>query len=163
MAIWRAYRNGSYRRIERSEVPVLFTGRSVRFGSYGDPAFMPEWVVREIAAVAKRWTGYTHQWRNPANAWLRGFVMASCDSLQDAQDAITAGWRHFRVSPYGDTAKLQNEISCPASQEAGKRTTCDQCGLCNGSKPMDPRKSIVIIDHSVIAKSNPLVQIGGVA
>ena len=158
-AVHACYARGGYRRLNRSEIASVFSGLLVRFGAYGDPAMMPEWLVAAIATAAAGRTGYTHKWETAT--WLRPYVMASCDSAADAVRAIAAGWRYFRVAAFGDASKLAREISCPASAEAGKRTTCSDCRLCNGSSAIDRRKSIVIQDHSLIARSNPLIQIGG--
>jgi hypothetical protein len=160
-SVWQAYQNGRYRHALLAEYPALFGGRAIRLGAYGDPAFMPRAIVAELTRVASFHTGYTHQWRS--NRWLQPFVMASCDSPAEAISAASTGWRTFRVARRGDTAKLQHEISCPASAEGGKRTTCENCGLCDGSREMrDARKNIVIQDHSMIATTRPmgLIQIG---
>jgi len=156
-AVHACYARGGYRKLAPSEISSAFAGLLVRFGAYGDPAIMPEWLVVAIAAAARGRTGYTHQWQTAT--WLRPYVMASCDSAADAVRAAADGWRYFRVAGYGDTVKSANEISCPAAAEAGKKTTCDSCRLCNGTTANDRRKSIVIQDHSVIARSNPLIQI----
>ena len=154
-SVWSAYTRGRYRHAGIEEYSALFGGRAIRLGAYGDPAFIPQEIVAELTRVASFHTGYTHQWRT--NRWLQSFVMASCDSQSDAIEAQAAGWRTFRVTRKGDTAKLQREISCPASAEAGKRTTCAQCGLCDGaSAPCDQRANIVIQDHSVIASNRPM-------
>ena len=158
-AVHACYARGGYRKLAPSEIAAVFAGLLVRFGAYGDPAMMPQWLVEIIASVARGRTGYTHQWETIAAAWLRPYVMASCDSAADAVRAVAAGWRYFRVAAFGDTVKTANEISCPASAEAGKKTTCDRCRLCSGTTANDRRKSIVIQDHSVIARSNPLIQI----
>lgn len=161
-AIWKAYQRGSYRKARNlREVADVMRGRIVRLGAYGDPAFMGQDLVRAITSTAAGYTGYTHQWRRTSAAWLKPFVMASCDSQQDANDARANGWRYFRVAPKGDTTRLAREISCPASAEAGKRTTCSACRLCDGARygAADPRANVVIQDHSVIARSNPLIQI----
>ena len=161
-SVWQAYTNGRYGRVDISEYSKLFSGRAIRLGAYGDPAFIPRAIVAELTRVASFHTGYTHQWKT--NAWLKAYVMASCDSQSDAIEAQADGWRTFRVARKGDTAKLEREISCPASAEAGKRTTCNKCALCNGKASYtDARASIVIQDHSVIARSRPmggLIQIG---
>ena len=153
-SVWSAYTRGRYRHAGIEEYGSIFGGRAIRFGAYGDPAFIPQRIVAELARVASFHTGYTHQWKT--NAWLQTFVMASCDSQADAIEAQAAGWRTFRVSRKGDTAKLQREISCPASAEAGKRTTCSQCGLCDGTHADDHRANIVIQDHSMIASNRPM-------
>ena len=156
-AVHACYARGGYRKLAPSDIPAIFAGLLVRFGAYGDPAMMPQWLVVAIAAAADGRTGYTHQWESAA--WLRPYVMASCDSAADAVRAVAAGWRYFRVAAFGNTVKTANEISCPAAAEAGKKTTCDRCLLCSGTTATDRRKSIVIQDHSVIARSNPLIQI----
>jgi hypothetical protein len=74
--------------------------------------------------------------------------MASVDSLEDLEEARRARWRTFRVDD--GTGIQPGEIVCPASIEAGKKTTCAECGLCNGVSAKDartPRKSILIQPH----------------
>jgi hypothetical protein len=59
---------------------------------------------------------------------------------------------------------LPGEIACPASDEAGKRTTCEKCKLCNGADTRnskgyqlyDNRKSISIIVHGAVASVHAL-------
>lgn len=93
----------------------------------------------------ERATGYTHQWRT-APPTLAARVMASVHTLAEAREAWSRGWRTFRVMSSGD-APQQGEILCPASKEAGERTSCERCGLCNGSLPGDRRKSVAIYAH----------------
>jgi hypothetical protein len=159
--IWLAYTNGRYRKVDASEYPALFTGRKVRLGAYGDPAFIPLSIIRAIVAICVDWTGYTHQWMDAQYAPYASYVMASADSEHDHARATALGWRTFRVRPKGGRI-LPGEIICPASDEGGYRSTCARCKLCNGTKygASDPRKNIVIIDHSRIAASQPLIQIG---
>lgn len=160
-SVYRAYRRGAYRKVNRREYGELFGGRTVRFGSYGDPAFMKPETIAGIASVADKWTGYTHQWKRKPS--LKGVLMASVDTPAEAEAAKASGWRYFRVAPFGDANKLQGEISCPASAEAGKRTVCADCKLCDGARHQDVRKNIVIQDHSAIKRTNDsLIQIQGV-
>ena len=147
-SIFRAYQRGRYRKVSIAEARQILRDRLVRLGAYGDPAYMRLSLIRAICSVARGWTAYSHQWRLRPD--LREFVMASCDSPSDVIAAQADGWRTFRVSAYGDNSKLTGEIACPASAEAGKRTTCNKCRLCDGARPDDTRKSIVIQDHSKI-------------
>ena len=147
-SIFRAYQRGRYRKVSIAEARQILRDRLVRLGAYGDPAYMRLSLIRAICSVARGWTAYSHQWRLRPD--LREFVMASCDSPSDVIAAQADGWRTFRVSAYGDDSKLTGEIACPASAEAGKRTTCNKCRLCDGARPDDTRKSIVIQDHSAI-------------
>jgi RecJ-like exonuclease len=45
-----------------------------------------------------------------------------------------------------DEIDKANEVLCPASKEAGKRTTCAACKLCGGTSTASP-KSIAIPMH----------------
>lgn len=141
-AIYRAYHRGSYPQMKTTDV---FLGKAVRFGAYGEPTKLPLSLLKEIARKAARWTGYTHQWANPIYRGYAPFLMASADSLELQQKANSAGWRTFRVAPKGDTERMADEISCPASAEAGKKTTCAKCTLCRGNGIS--AKSIVIQAH----------------
>jgi len=157
--IWKCYQRGGYRKIDPDEYKATFGGRMIRWGAYGDPAFISREVVEGVSSHASGRTGYTHQWQSVVSEWGRGYFMASCDSPQEYALAASMGWRSFRVSPKGDDTKLKGEISCPASAEAGKRTVCADCKLCDGTTNGDKRKNIVIQDHSVIANKSPLINI----
>jgi hypothetical protein len=119
--------------------PCLGKGRAIRMGTYGDPAAVPAHVWDALLAHSTGRTGYTHQWRNPVAADLRPLVMASCDSEAERREAQSLGWRTFTVTPQGAEAFPEGAIGgsadvlCPASKEAGKRTTCDRCRLCGGA------------------------------
>jgi hypothetical protein len=125
--------------------------KPLRIGGYGDPAMVPVWVWQYLTKLAKKWTGYTHDgWKRDANAYtpeLKHLVMASCETPAQARQAQSQGWRTFRTRGKDDPI-LPNEISCPASAEAGKRTNCRTCLLCDGKTgPNDKRKNITIISH----------------
>ena len=151
-AIWDAYQRGIYPRLDADEYAKVFGDRKVRFGAYGEPVLIPLAIVERIAAVAKGWTGYTHQWRKAEYAGYRPYLMASCDSPRDYADAQAAGWRTFRVRT-ADADLLPGEIMCPASLERGNKSQCERCGLCNGMRTDgDKRKSISIIVHGVRSK-----------
>ena len=133
LAVWRAWRRGAYEDItgDWEQISQACYGRIVRLGSYGDPAAVPDVVWAAALTGAPRWSGYTHQWRGlPQGALLRVIAMASVDSPEEAAEAQADGWRTFRV---GYAPPGRGEISCPASKEAGERTTCADCGLCAGS------------------------------
>jgi len=101
-------------------------------GSYGDPAAVPIETLEPILAVAAGHTGYTHQWAKTIGLAYRDICMASVDTTEQADLALSHGWRYFYASP--DThAKRKGEINCPASIEAGQKTQCNNCTLCFGS------------------------------
>jgi hypothetical protein len=116
-------------------------GRVVRVGTYGDPAAVPSHVWDDLLADAASHTAYTH-----ASGWRPDIAMQSADSLEQAQAHWQAGRRTFRVLvDLGDIVPAR-EVLCPASKEAGRRTTCDACRLCGGNATRSP-KSVAIVAH----------------
>lgn len=145
LSVWRAYHRGRYAR----EMPERVRGRSLRIGSYGDPAAVPfevwQGLVSDMAPNIV--TGYTHQWRT-CDKRLRGLVMASCDSWRDWFDAKASGWRTFRILASLDQARTATEIACPASTEAGNRMQCASCGICDGLRRRPSSAAdVAIVQH----------------
>lgn len=104
----------------------------MRLGAYGDPAAVPFGVLQPWMHAAPKYLGYTHQWHLPVAEPWKGHIMASVDTELQALKAQQDGWRTFRVSKDGSV--MTGEIVCPASEEAGYRTTCAQCKRCGGSR-----------------------------
>lgn len=121
-----------------------FRGLKVRFGAYGDPAVLPFEVVESIAQVADNFTGYTHQW-STCDQRLQRYCMASVDTIDEARAAAKAGWRLFFARPLG-MAKPAGMVTCPAAEEAGKRTECATCLQCSGISK-GRRANITIAAH----------------
>ena len=134
LSVWNAYKRGSY------EYPVdsagsiylwdsILSDLIIRFGAYGDPAALPPYLIEDIAANCKDFTGYTHQWNKPKFAFLKNYFMASVESVGLAIHAASLGFRTFRIKSkdmlLGDT-----EIICPS--DTGVQ--CVDCKLCNGGK-----------------------------
>jgi hypothetical protein len=71
--------------------------------------------------------------------------MTSADNVAEAQAAWSRNERTFRVIPSASDIVVGKEILCPASKEAGQRTTCDKCKLCAGAAIA--AKSIAIVAH----------------
>ena len=116
----------------------------IRLGAWGDPAALPFETVRGLLIGQDNHTGYTHQWKT-CDPRFKTLLMASVDTEAEAIEAQNAGWRTFRVIRGDDSARMNHEIQCPASNEAGKRTTCADCRLCRGTS--NNAKSIVIMAH----------------
>jgi hypothetical protein len=102
-------------------------------------------LLAKIASRASGWTGYTHRWQQPWAQGYKAFLMASADDVELQIRARGMGWRTFRVAPAGSDWKMSDEISCPASKEAGAKVQCADCRLCAGTSK--PAKSIVIQMH----------------
>ena len=146
-AVYEAYKRGRYDRISLHELALKLAGKKLRIGTYGDGAATPVSVWQTLTTYTAGHVGYTHQWaRNGFNnsAWAK-LTMASADTVEQAKTAHKLGYRTFRVSIGID--KQQGEISCPASAESGKKTTCSDCMLCAGTTKQ--AKHIVIADHGL--------------
>lgn len=126
-------------------IAAIGEGRMVRIGTYGDGAAVPSYVWDSLLSDAKGHTAYTHQSGVAASSYDAIRYMVSADSERAARTAWNAGARTFRV--IWDTSDLvkNREVLCPASAEAGYRTTCDKCGLCGGASVK--AKSIAIVAH----------------
>ena len=125
------------------------TRRAVlRLGAYGDPAALPEYVVRDLCtAVQGRATGYTHQWRRADCEWVKAYCMASTESMRDTLIAWNRGWRTFRVGPVSEVVNTPGkEITCVNTTRG---TDCADCGLCFGALRA---KSITIEVHGAKSK-----------
>lgn len=126
---------------EKIETKLLgkIDGKAVRFGAYGEPILLGEKLVEKITKKAKFWTGYTHQWHT--NNWAKNYFMASVETEKLAEASHKLGFRSFFV---GQTDN-KNFVTCPASKESGKKTTCDNCRLCMGTQ--SKAKSVTILPH----------------
>lgn len=148
LSVWRAWKRGRYADWTKAFPHNALAGRVFRLGSYGDPAAVPFRVWRRaFEQKLAGWTGYTHQWNHPNATRLRNIVMASVDDRLEAAAARQQGWRYFRVA-LADEERDQTEVVCPASEEAGKITTCENCGLCQGQRKT--AKDVVIAPHGYL-------------
>ena len=66
--------------------------------------------------------------------------MASVDTPDERDVAMSGGWSTFRVMTEGELA-TSHETVCPASAEAGRLRTCADCLRCNGQR-----------DHGVVIR-----------
>jgi hypothetical protein len=116
--------------------------RYIRFGQYGEPTLLPVDLVSDMVNVAKSWTGYTHQWRKKQE--YAPYFMASTHSLAESLRAELIGFRSFVAV----SVKIESKgfVQCPAAKETGKKSNCEKCGLCSGTKGKG-KKSIQIIEH----------------
>lgn len=138
------------------------SARMVRLTGLGDIGRsgreLADSIVAEVRRVGLAVVGYTHHWREAgvADAW-RGRLMASTETLEDADRAARDGWRatvvvpadHPRVSrtPEGRTvvvcpaqvaearAKARTEYNYNAGNAGMDAITCNRCLLCDASRP----------------------------
>ena len=146
LSIYRTWKRGGYPQYAAE----AFAGQPVRFGAYGDPAAVPFHIWDTIGFQARMVTGYTHAWKY-CDPLFKHWCMASCDTEEEALQARERGWRTFRVTKSPGDKALSKEVICPASEEAGHKIQCIDCGACNGTSTR--RKShIVIMAHGAKTK-----------
>ena len=97
-------------------------------------------MIQEMTNVADNWTGYTHQWmRNE----LSEFFMASTHDIDGEIVARLKGYRSYIATE----SKLDGIVNCPASKEAGFKSTCSKCGMCSATLGTKSKKSMYILNH----------------
>lgn len=143
--VYRAFQRGMYSYCSPEAAALLVAGRMIRLGAYGDPAAVPIAVWDAFLTTAGGWTGYTHQWRRSYAQGLKRYCMASVETERSANYAHRKGWRTFRIREDENDELLAGEIVCPASNEAGKRLTCQECKACSGGS--SKKASVAIIAH----------------
>jgi len=151
--IWHGFHRGKYpiRDIDDPRVAEYLKTSLFRFGAFGDIAALPLSLTESIVAQVDGYTAYTHSW-HVTDRRLAQYAMASVDTDEQKAIAESFGYRTFRVRLAGAPV-LPSEIVCPASPEAGKRTTCARCLLCNGKRDgRDRRADIVVEAHGTAAK-----------
>ena len=158
-AVWYAWKRGNYPKLDPVTMARGIAARraKLRIGTYGDPGALPVGWWSVLAAAARERTGYTHQWASRPD--LRGWVMASVDSEEQAGAADALGWSWFRVAEKGDARRLAAEARCPASEEAGRRVSCEGCPMmCDGIATRPANRGRVIQAHGATAKRYALIQ-----
>lgn len=135
-------------------------GAPLRIGAYGDPAAVPAGVWKDLTRYIG-YSGYTHTPENLPE--LRGKIMASADSVEDARRLQKEGWQTYRIRNWDTEGNLEpllpGEIACPADSHTEKGhlrmsqglplKSCANCLLC-GSKI---KKSVAIPEHSGVTMS----------
>ena len=138
LVTYKAFLRGVYQPQNPADIG---RGRMVRVGTYGDPAAVPSEVWDALLSEAAGWTAYSHQ-----AGYRPEMAMQSADTYQQALAFWEAGARTYRVVQTLAEIDTAREVLCPASKEAGRRTTCEACKLCAGLATRSP-KSVAIVQH----------------
>lgn len=147
LSTFRAFQRGRYP-ADAAAAQAASKGRMVRLGTYGDPAAVPTSVWDNLLVAALGNTGYSHQWDKPTtDPKLMRLVMASVDNDAEAAQARSKGLRYFKIIPAAQ-ALGPKEFACPASEEAGRRKTCAECGACDGTKRSGQASPVIIVHGS---------------
>lgn len=157
LSVFKAYKKGNYKRVQpvglqsmHDALADIGYGLVIRLGSYGDPAAVHGHIWDSLISKAKGRTGYSHQATLEGADYRPDLTMRSADTIQEAEQAWARGERTFRVTANVNDIVQGKEIMCPASEEAGRRTTCEQCKLCSGNTIN--AKSIAIVVHGTGSK-----------
>jgi len=124
---------------------AIGAGRMVRIGTYGDGAAVPAEVWADLLAEASGHTAYSHQSEHAGTSFDPSLYMVSADSEAAARNAWASGYRTFRIVAEVADVVRGAEVVCPASAEAGYKTTCDKCKLCGGASVR--ARSVAIVAH----------------
>ena len=121
------------------------SAKMARFGAIGDPGALSkrylDKATKAVRSIGLDVIGYTHHWRGRPD--LAGTFMASCETLEQADEAIASGYRAAVVLPWDHSATRYTTpngargIVCPAmtAEAKGGSVTCNDCRL--------DRKSVV--------------------
>jgi hypothetical protein len=157
-AVYKGLERGIYTEANHENVRGFLSGNMLRLGAYGDPAALPVALIDLLVSYSQGHTGYSHVhnmlWEGyegySSNVYKNS--MYSADNKRDAITAHSKGYRTFRVIPvqvWKEKQKgelLSNEIICPATPEGGNKSTCVNCGLCNGMHS-NGAKNIAVVAH----------------
>lgn len=151
ISIWKKYQAGDYPKHGpgSQEFRDLFYGKYVRLGAYGNPSLIPLRTVKKIAGLARRITGYFHDWHlmpAPRARAYGQFLMASTHP-HDVKRAWRLGLRTFTT---GAMAGEQHGIECLSDSHG---ITCSQCGLCDGNLRRRDLPNVWIRPHGYQSKA----------
>ena len=152
-AQWRATRDktpdpeAAFARLRKANRPI-------RLGEWGNPSSVPLNLLQSLVEASNGHTAYEHQVltgqgeerrvRDESDPeWQRvdpylSLAMASVESPEQAEEMNRRGYRTYRVDP-SDAPPLPFEIDCPHYSHG---VQCGACGLCDGTREGDKRKSI---------------------
>lgn len=162
LIVYKAFLAGKYPALSLADGARALAGLPVRIGAYGDAGALPSDLLPVLLKDAGGFTGYTHQWKRHDMAHLAHYCMASCDTMEEQGQATAQGWRTFTIVPKGSLEHPPKSFLCPASDEAGKKLTCNDCLACNGNAT-GRGASVFIPVHGVNhkqARFASLIQIG---
>ncbi len=126
------------------------SAKACRIGVLGEPTAVGvknyKRTVDRIRKEGLAVLSYTHQWRKLTSSYWKKNIMASCDKVEEVDEAAKLGWRTTVILPASFTGKRlqspggQDIVVCPAilTKNLGlsddKLSTCNSCRLCDASR-----------------------------
>ena len=132
------------------------SAKAVRFGAIGDPSRVDRSTLYADVKLARergfKVLGYTHMWlREPHNGKLKEHLLASCETMAQAETALAKGWLVTVAGP----AKVPGMVTCP--HYARPEIQCNRCGLCDvPTLKRTGYKGVVFPAHGMQAKRLPM-------
>ena len=151
-SVYESYKKGLYPKYVRRIHECLIEGRTIRIGTYGDPAAIPVRLVKYLANISGGWTGYSHQmfWVKHAEQ-LAPYLMVSCHTPAQLAEARRRGWRAFATIPEGGKIP-ERAVECPHYTHG---VQCSSCLLCDGTNKK--AKDVYVIAHAKVGTNLPKV------
>lgn len=123
--------------------------RPLRLHGVGDCS--TEEAARIVSEACEEYKGekytYTHAWETvPREAWGSVSVLASCENLEQADDAMKRGYAVAMVVPEHDGPrpyKVGGLTIQPCPQQTTPGVTCNSCRMCMNDKKLLERKKII--------------------
>ena len=130
-----------------------FSAKMIRIGMFGDPAIIGASQALDMVSKIKDngidILGYTRGWKYKFSQHWKGFLMASCTTIEEGDQAVEKGWRASVVlpignyerefkSPNGNTVRVCDFYSDQHIADQGvdniQQTDCNSCGQCVAEK-----------------------------
>jgi len=148
--------------LERALEARAYSAKYVRLAALGEPSKLSYRVLKEIIDTTRGsglgFLGYTHFWADYGDTrkgrLLRQNFMASCNSLDEIDEALSQGWNATAIVEPGHPGGFQRTpegspaILCPHALD--DRVQCNQCGLCDPQK--NPGTAILFWDMGSTAQ-----------
>ena len=140
--------------------------RAIRFGALGDPSRGGVKRIYHAARLARAeglaTIGYTHFWRQWRYRGLSRVLLASCNTLGEAREAVAKGWVASVIVPESTPGRIVKDsgnayVICPAQTRKG--TTCNDCRMCDPQHPVwsaGKVQGVAFLNHSPAARSRRL-------
>lgn len=155
-SVQKAFANGKPGDLETVLGRTPRSAKCVRFGAIGDPSRVSRHQLLADIDLARgegfKVLGYTHHWREePITGCLKASFLASCETLEQAEEAQGRGWLVSVAGP----ESVPGMVTCPHYKRP--EIQCNRCGLCD--VPTLKRtgfKGVVFPAHGISRKRLPL-------
>lgn len=134
---YKEYKEDKYNKL--TDYRIL-KGRSLRMGTYGDPAAVPIEVWNRLLKYCETHTGFTEKWREDIGQPLKGLCMASCSTIEEYNEAKALGWKCYLSLPVN--SPVPKKINRCLYVSDPYKFQCSNCNWCDGAK-----KDVWIYDH----------------